>query len=62
LAAVAAWDHKPTADEMLKARVAGGWQPTDSALQGGHRIEGHAACLVRLNSEQPSRKEIGVTE
>jgi hypothetical protein len=62
LAAVAAWDHKPTADELLEARIADGWQPTESALQGGLRIEGYAACLVRLNSESTSRKEIGVTE
>ena len=40
------WDHRPTADELLDARLARGWTPTPSALVEGDRILGHAACLV----------------
>jgi len=40
------WDHEPTADELLDARVAQGWTPTASELQSGDAILGHAACLV----------------
>jgi hypothetical protein len=42
--AVAIWDHAPSADELLEARVARGWAPTASALKDGERILGHAAC------------------
>jgi hypothetical protein len=47
LAAVAAWDHKPTADELLTRRVAAGWAPTCSLLKGGPRVLGHAAVLAQ---------------
>jgi hypothetical protein len=46
LTAVAVWDHKPSADELLHWRLAGGWQPLTSCLKGGPRIDGHAACLM----------------
>jgi hypothetical protein len=45
LAAVAAWDHKPSADELLARRVAFGWKPTCSLLKEGPRVLGHAAHL-----------------
>jgi hypothetical protein len=41
------WDHSPTADELLQARVARGWQPTPTATKSGDQILGHAACLVQ---------------
>ena len=44
--AVAIWDHTPGADGILSKRLAGGWQPTLSRLQGGDKILGHAACVV----------------
>jgi hypothetical protein len=44
--AVAVWKHRPTADELLKARLARGWVPTPTAMQDGQVILGHAACLV----------------
>ncbi len=36
----------PSADEVLRERLAAGWQPTPSALKDGDRILGHAACVV----------------
>jgi hypothetical protein len=44
--AVAAWDRKPTADELLARRVALGWKPTCSLLKGGPKVLGHAASLT----------------
>ena len=44
--AVAIWDHRPTADELLAARLARGWQPTATDTRDGPRVLGHAACLV----------------
>jgi len=41
---VSVWDHTPTPDELLDARIARGWRPTASALQSGEAILGHAAC------------------
>jgi hypothetical protein len=46
--AVAVWDHAPSADEMLDARLARGWEPTPTGMQGGAQILGHAACRVRV--------------
>jgi hypothetical protein len=40
------WDHNPTADELLDARLASGWQPTPSSTVDGDQILGHAACRV----------------
>ena len=48
---VSVWDHAPSADELLAARVARGWRPTASALKTGDTVLGHAACLV---SPRPS--------
>jgi hypothetical protein len=48
LVAVATWDHRPTADELLQARLARGWEPTPTATRDGDLILGHAACRVRL--------------
>ncbi|HKE13832.1 MAG TPA: hypothetical protein VKB80_03130 [Kofleriaceae bacterium] len=44
--AVAIWDHRPTADELLAARLARGWQPTPTDTRDGPRVLGHAACAV----------------
>ena len=46
MTAVAVWDHRPTAAELLAVRLAGGWKPTPSALKGGGRVLGYAACVV----------------
>jgi hypothetical protein len=40
------WDHRPTAAELLEARVARGWKPTPTAMQTGEEILGYASCLV----------------
>jgi hypothetical protein len=44
--AVAVWDHRPGARELLDERLARGWRPTPSALKGGDRVLGYAACVV----------------
>jgi hypothetical protein len=49
--AVAVWDHCPTADELLDARVARGWAPTPTGTRDGPVILGHAACLARPPAE-----------
>jgi hypothetical protein len=41
------WDHQPTADELLDARLAAGWTPTPTGMVGGDQILGYAACRVR---------------
>jgi hypothetical protein len=46
LTAVAVWEKKPTADELLEWRLQHGWQPTESCVQEGPKILGHAACLI----------------
>jgi hypothetical protein len=47
LTAVAVWDHKPSADELLTRRVELGYAPTPSLLKDGAAVLGHAACLAR---------------
>jgi hypothetical protein len=44
--AVAIWDHRPTAAEVLERRLAEGWKPTASSLKDGERVLGYAACAV----------------
>jgi hypothetical protein len=44
--AVAVWSHRPTADELLAARLERGWRPTPTATRDGPQILGHAACLM----------------
>ena len=39
------WDRRPSADELLEARVAAGWTPRTSALQDGERVLGFACKL-----------------
>ncbi|MFO0579634.1 MAG: hypothetical protein U1A78_37015 [Polyangia bacterium] len=41
------WDHKPSADELLEARVLAGWQPTPTDTVDGPQILGHACKLTR---------------
>jgi hypothetical protein len=42
--AVAVWDHSPSADELLAARITNGWRPTPTETRDGPKILGHAAC------------------
>jgi hypothetical protein len=44
------WDHRPTADELLTARVARGWQPTPTATVDGPQILGHACKLLNARA------------
>ena len=46
---ISVWNHEPTADELLNARIAEGWEPTPSLLKEGEVILGHAACLAAKN-------------
>jgi hypothetical protein len=43
--AVATWNHKPTADELLQRRLGRGWKPRTTSTTSGDVILGHAACL-----------------
>jgi hypothetical protein len=43
------WDHRPSADELLDARLARGWQPTPTATRDGPQILGHAQCRAVQN-------------
>jgi len=40
------WDHRPSADELLAARVAAGWQPTPTSTRDGEVVLGHACKLA----------------
>jgi hypothetical protein len=40
------WDHRPSADELLDARVARGWAPRTSALKDGAKVLGFACKLA----------------
>lgn len=44
--AVAIFDHRPDAAELLQARLRQGWRPTPSRLKEGERVLGYAACAV----------------
>ena len=44
MTAVAVWDHRPTPDELLDARLTRGWTPVATVLVDGDVILGHAAC------------------
>jgi hypothetical protein len=52
--AVAVWNHRPTAQELLDARLAAGWRPTASALRQGERVTGYAACV--FDGSSPHRR------
>jgi hypothetical protein len=45
VAAVAVWNHRPTPQELLEARLASGWKPTPSLLKEGEKVLGYAACV-----------------
>lgn len=45
MTAVAVFDHKPTAHELLERRLARGWRPVPSRLKDGERVLGYAACI-----------------
>ncbi len=39
---IAVWDRTPSPQELLQARLARGWQPTDSDFVNGPRVIGNA--------------------
>jgi hypothetical protein len=54
--AVAVWDHRPSADELLEARLERGWSPTATATVDGELVLGHAACLASRLLAEPHAK------
>jgi len=46
LSAVSVWDHRPTKDELLDARLRSGWLPTATSTVDGDVIIGHACRLM----------------
>ena len=44
LTAVAVWDHRPNAAELLAKRLAHGWRPTPTKLKTGDQVLGYAAA------------------
>jgi hypothetical protein len=55
--AVAVFDHAPSAAELLATRLARGWRPTPTALRGGDRVLGYAACVVSAEHRVPPDEE-----
>jgi len=43
--AVAVWNHRPAAAELLEARLAAGWKPMATELKSGSTVLGYAACV-----------------
>ena len=60
MTAVAVWEHRPRARELLDARLARGWRPTPSALKEGERVLGYASCIV--SAEHRARRSTGATD
>jgi hypothetical protein len=54
--AVAVWEHAPSADQLLEARLARGWRPTPSYLVSGLQVLGHAALVPRELWTRPQRE------
>ncbi|MBK7760631.1 MAG: hypothetical protein IPI35_30355 [Deltaproteobacteria bacterium] len=50
MTAVAVWDHLPSLDELLDARLARGWEPKRSTV-ADNAVLGYAAC--RWSPAQP---------
>lgn len=44
--AVAVWDRRPCAEELLLARIESGWRPTATATREGDVVLGYAARLA----------------
>lgn len=53
MTAVAVWDHKPNAEEMLQARLGRGWTPTPTGLKDGAKVLGYAAKLDTPETSSP---------
>jgi hypothetical protein len=45
--AISVWDHRPSPDELLAARLADGWRPTPTGTVDGDRVLGHACKVMR---------------
>lgn len=59
MTAVAVFDHRPDAAELLARRLARGWRPTPTALKDGARILGYAACAVTDEHQVRAQKGEG---
>jgi hypothetical protein len=50
LTAVAVWQRKPSADELLDWRLQHGWQAEATPLRDGPAILGHAATCCQVKN------------
>jgi hypothetical protein len=48
--AVAVWNHHPSPQELLEARLARNWRPTATATREGEQVLGYAACVIKGRS------------
>ncbi|HSP19027.1 MAG TPA: hypothetical protein VLQ79_05920 [Myxococcaceae bacterium] len=51
---VSVWDARPSADDLLGARLARGWTPTATSTVDGEIVLGHAACVLRSSPVRSS--------
>jgi hypothetical protein len=57
--AVAIWDRRPSADELLATRLGRGWRPTASDTRDGPTVLGHAACSVMPRNRRSTTERDG---
>ncbi|WP_428267621.1 hypothetical protein [Haliangium sp.] len=62
MTAVAVWDHRPTPDELLQARLADGWAPTPTSMKDGDQVLGYAACVWSPTPAGPAGAEPSDTD
>lgn len=43
VASISAWDHRPSAEELLDARLARGWRPASTPTRTGPQVLGYGA-------------------
>jgi hypothetical protein len=49
--AVAVWDHRPTPDELLEARLSTGWKPVPTATKDGDVVMGYACKIPQFQKK-----------
>ncbi|MCK6521689.1 hypothetical protein L6R49_09645 [Myxococcota bacterium] len=53
MTAVAVWDHLPSLDELLDARLARGWRPVPSPVADNAVLGYGARCAVGMAADPP---------
>jgi hypothetical protein len=56
--AVAIWNHRPSARELLDDRLAHEWTPTPTKLKDGERVLGYASCVVTAEHRAALEREV----